>query len=38
MEGEQIGATLFADENKDAGGQRHNIDKENAWPKRQAEA
>jgi hypothetical protein len=32
------GAALFADENKDAGGQRHNFDEENGWPERQAEA
>ena len=31
-------AALFADENKDAGGQRHNFDEENGWPERQAEA
>jgi hypothetical protein len=28
---------LFADENKDAGGQRHNINEENAWPELQTE-
>ena len=32
------GRNLFADENKDAGGQRHKIDEENGWPERQAEA
>jgi len=37
-EGDQIGAALFADENKDAGGQRHNIEEENGWPELQAEA
>ena len=34
---EQIGAALFADENKDAGGQRHNVEQENARSKIQAE-
>ena len=28
-EGDQIGAALFADENKDPGGQRHDIEEEN---------
>jgi len=27
---------LFADENKDAGGQRHNVEQENGWPDIQA--
>jgi hypothetical protein len=38
IEDDQIGAALFADENKDARGQRHKIDKENGWPERQPEA
>jgi hypothetical protein len=33
--GNQIGAALFADENKDTGGQRHNVEEENGWPKLQ---
>jgi hypothetical protein len=34
----QISATSFADENKDASRQCYQIDEENGWPKRQAEA
>ncbi len=33
----QIGAALFSDENKDAGGQRHNIEQENGRTDTQAE-
>ena len=36
-EDDQTGAALFADENKDAGGQRHNVEQENGWPDIQAE-
>jgi len=36
-EGDLISAALFADENKNAGGQRHNIEEENGWPELQAE-
>jgi hypothetical protein len=33
----QSPAALFADENKDACGQRHNVEQENGWPDVQAE-
>jgi hypothetical protein len=32
------GAALFADENKDTGDQRHNVEEENGWPELQAKA
>ena len=35
---EQIGAALFADQNKDAGGQRHDIEEKNGGSELQAEA
>jgi hypothetical protein len=37
-EGDQIGASLFADENKDPGAQRHNVEQKNGWPELQAKA
>jgi hypothetical protein len=33
----QVGSALFADENKDAGGEGHDVEKENGWPEIQAE-
>ena len=36
--GDQIGVALFANENKDAGGQSHNVEQKNGWPELQAEA
>jgi hypothetical protein len=37
IEGDQIGPVLFVDQNKDAGGERHNVEQENGWPDVQAE-
>jgi hypothetical protein len=34
---DQSGAGLFADQNKDAGGQRYNVEQKNRWPEIQAE-
>jgi hypothetical protein len=35
---DQLGAALFANENKDAGGQRYNVEEENGWSELQAES
>jgi hypothetical protein len=37
-EGDQIGAALFADENKGAGGQRDNVEQKDRWSDVQAES